>query len=205
MAPVGREKYLDATEVKQLRETSAARAALDLQRGRSQGALTWMIVDLALSTGLRVSELVRVTCGDINLRRGSLRVWRLKRRTGPQRETIALGKELAGHLRTYLEWKVLRDEATGPGDPLLVGKRGPLTARGLQQAWKVAIKRSGLPVELSIHCARHTAATHLLRRTGNLRIVQRQLGHASVSTTANLYCGIAFEDLEAALSGLYAE
>ena len=53
-----------------------------------------------------------------------------------------------------------------------VGKRGPLTAQGLMQVWKTAVKRAGLPKELSIHSARHTLAVHLLRKTGNLRQVQ---------------------------------
>ena len=84
------------------------------------------------------------------------------------------------HLREYLEWD---DRKKGP---LFVGKRGPLTAQGLQRLWKAAIKRTGLPTELSIHCARHTIAVHLLRKTGNLRQVQKQLGHASPATTASL-------------------
>jgi len=40
------------------------------------------------------------------------------------------------------------------------------------QVWKTAVKRAGMPKELSIHSARHTLAVHLLRKTGNLRQVQ---------------------------------
>lgn len=60
-----------------------------------------------------------------------------------------------------------------------------------------------LPKELSNHTARHTLAVHLLRRTGNLRQVQKQLGHASPVTTANMYADVAFEDMQAGLNGLY--
>ena len=73
----------------------------------------------------------------------------------------------------------------------------------LQQMWKAAIERAGLPEELSIHSARHTLATHLLKKTGNLRQVQKQLGHASPATTANMYADIAFEDMQNGVNGLY--
>jgi integrase len=87
--------------------------------------------------------------------------------------------------------------------PLFVDSRGPLTSRGLQQIWKAAIKWAGLPEELSIHSARHTIAVDLLKKTGNLRQVQKQLGHASPATTANMYADIGFEDMRKGLNGLY--
>jgi len=71
------------------------------------------------------------------------------------------------------------------------------------QVWKTAVKRAGLPKELSIHSARHTLAVHLLRKTGNLRQVQKQLGHASPATTANLYADVSFEDMQAGVTGVY--
>ena len=82
---------------------------------------------------------------------------------------------------------------------------GPMTARGLQQAWKSAVRRAGLPDELSIHSARHTLAVVLLRKTGNLRLVQKQLGHSSPTTTANMYADVTFADMQDAVDGLYDE
>jgi integrase/recombinase XerC/integrase/recombinase XerD len=61
-----------------------------------------------------------------------------------------------------------------------------------------------LPKELAIHSARHSIAVHLLKKTGNLRQVQKQLGHASPATTANMYADISFEDMQEGLNGLYA-
>ena len=88
--------------------------------------------------------------------------------------------------------------------PLFVGCRGSLTAQGLQRIWKRAISKASLPRELSIHAARHTLATTLLRKTGNLRLVQKALGHSSPVTTANMYADVTFEDMQAGVSGLYA-
>ncbi len=84
-----------------------------------------------------------------------------------------------------------------------MGCRGPLTAQGLQPIWKRAVKLAGLPAGLSIHSARHTLAVRLLRKTKNLRQVQKQLGHSSPATTANMYADVSFEDMQAGVSGLY--
>jgi integrase len=112
-------------------------------------------------------------------------------------ESLALGKDLIQHLKEYIEW-------TGrTKGELFVGQRGPLSAQGLQQVWKVAIKQAGLPKELSIHSARHTLAVHLLKKTSNLRQVQKQLGHASPAVTANMYADISFEDMQNGVTGLY--
>ena len=96
-------------------------------------------------------------------------------------------------------------QPTGETDALFVGKRGPLTAQGLQQIWKRAIRDADLPKELSIHCARHTLATHLLRKTKNLRQVQKQLGHASPATTANMYADVTFDEMKDGVTGLYGD
>ena len=65
------------------------------------------------------------------------------------------------------------------------------------------MRRAGLPDELSIHSARHTLAVVLLRKTGNLRLVQKQLGHSSPTTTANMYADVSFADMQDAVDGLY--
>ncbi len=212
MAAIDRTKYMSVEEVKQLRTVTEARAIVDLRAGRVNGPLAWMVVDLALSTGLRVSEIAALNVEDVDLKRGCLSVARLKRRK-PVRETLAIGKDLIDHLKTFLTWRSARvsdmDKAARKGlattkGSLFVGCRGPLTAQGLQRIWKAAIKRAGLPEELSIHSARHTIAVALLRRTGNLRQVQKQLGHSSPATTANMYADVPFEDMQSGVTGLYA-
>ena len=75
-----RKKYMDASEVKQLRDSMEGRALLDLKAGRVRGPLAWVVVDTALSTGLRVNELAKLQCADFNARRRSLLVWRTKKK-----------------------------------------------------------------------------------------------------------------------------
>ena len=191
---IDRSKYMSKEEVRQFRTVTEAKAIVDLRAGRVTGPLAWAVVDVALSTGLRVSEMASLKVKDIDLQRGCLTVVRLKRKK-KTRESLAIGNGIAKHLKEFIA-----DRKSGP---LFVGSRGPLTAQGLQCIWREAIKRAGLPKELSIHSARHTIAVYLLKKTGNLRFVQKQLGHASPATTANMYADISFEDMKNGVNGLY--
>ena len=213
MAVIDRTKYMSAEEVRQLRTVAEARAIVDLKAGRVNGVLGWMAVDFALSTGLRVSEIAKVNVEDIDLKRGLVTVSRAKKRRRVKPEPLALGKDLADHLKAYLAWRAgriadlpesMRAGLVATKGALFIGCRGPLTAQGLQRVWKAAVKRAGLPKELSIHSARHTLAVHLLRKTGNLRQVQKQLGHSSPTITAAMYADVTFEDMQDGLSGLYS-
>jgi len=88
------------------------------------------------------------------------------------------------HIRTYLARKhPLSDDLDYRGETFISG--------------------ATVPEESSIHSARHTIAVQLLKKTGNLRQIQKQLGHASPATTANMYADITFEDMQNGLNGLY--
>lgn len=197
-----RTRYLDIDEVSRLRTVTEAAAIKDMQVGRMRGVLAWAIVDTALSTGLRVSEIVSLHVGDFNARRKALRVTRRKRRR-PVAETLALSPEFARHLTQFIAWKRDAGQPYHPDAALFIGKRGTLTKQGAQKIWRRAMAEAGLPGELSIHSARHTVAVHLLRKTRNLRHVQKQLGHTSPTVTAAMYADVPFDDMSEGVTGLY--
>ena len=182
-----RAKYMDEKEIDQLVKSCKEWESNDLRFGKLQGVKVWALVDTALSTGLRVQELANLKAADIYFKQKSLKVTRVKKKKKVV-ETLPISKELADHLKTYLNGRTT-------GTIFGVGRAA------LQQRFHAAIKHAHLRDDLSIHACRHTLAVRLLKSSGNLRLVQLQLGHSSPQTTA-VYADIAFDDRQAALDKL---
>ncbi|MHC4520092.1 MAG: tyrosine-type recombinase/integrase, partial [Planctomycetota bacterium] len=137
MSAVDRTKYMSVEEVKTLRTVTEAKSIVDLRAGRVNGVVGWMVVDMALATGLRVSEIAALAVEDVDLKRGCLKVVRVKKRKKANgKETLAIGKDLVDHLRQFLVWRSARigslDRQYRKGlaatkGPLFVGCRGPLS------------------------------------------------------------------------------
>ena len=146
------------------RETALGRAA-------DRAAL-----ELLYGGGLRVSELCGLKVGDLDLGSGLARVMG----KGSRERVIPVGDAAVAATRDYLG---LRGGAAR-GEPLLLARRGgPLHPRAVQRMLKDRLRAAGLPMDLSPHKLRHACATHLLAGGADLRHVQEQLGHASLSTT----------------------
>lgn len=198
-------KYLDRREVRKL-TASARRYAEVAQRDEAiRPIVRWMTVDLALATGLRAAEMVSILWRDLDENAAYIRVHRGKKRRGqPVIEAIAISDSLVQHLVAYRADLRARLRPATDDDHVLQGERGPLTRTALWRQWQYALKLAGLAPR-PLHHARHTLAVHLLRGTGNLRLVQKQLGHSNPTVTANLYADVPYEDMRAAANGVYGD
>jgi integrase/recombinase XerC len=99
---------------------------------------------------------------------------------GSKERVVPVGETALAAVRAYL---ALRGQPAR-GEPLLLAPRGgPLYPRTVQLMLKRKLASAGLPADLTPHKLRHACATHLLANGADLRLVQEQLGHASLSTT----------------------
>jgi site-specific recombinase XerC len=107
-------------------------------------------------------------------------------------------------VREFFRWKERWGEPCGGDDPLLCGPGGRrLSKRTLQAMVTRAFAAADVQGHRT-HDLRHSYACHLLRASGhNLRLVQKQLGHASIRTT-EVYADIFDPDADRAVEGVSA-
>ncbi|HYC76990.1 MAG TPA: tyrosine-type recombinase/integrase [Planctomycetota bacterium] len=126
-----------------------------------------MLVRLLLGAGLRIGSALGVDVGDVDLDRGELAVRTAK---GDRPDTVFLSSDLVLRLRRFIGER--RD------GPLFTTERGTrLTAR------QAARRFAALGIPGSLHTLRHTFATGLLAKTGDLALVQAALRHRSIAST----------------------
>jgi site-specific recombinase XerD len=197
-------KYLNEEEIRRLRQSAEDRAIVDLRKGRRTGIVEWMVLDLAC-LGLRASEIRNLQVGDVHIaNRSFLAVRTLKRRLAVV-DQLPLEGGLRDHLKEYLLWKQSAGESMNPESPLLVSNKGTgFSLRGIEHLAKRMMAAAGLDPRFSLHSLRHTTAVHLLRKTNNLRLVQKVLRHSSSSVTEQ-YADVMEDDLRQSLDGLYGE
>lgn len=133
------------------------------------------VLSLCYGAGLRISEALALTKGDLESQ-----VLRVTGKGGRVR-MVPLIEAVRKSIDLYLE---LCPFALEPEEPLFRGVKGGVLSPRLIQLRVAQLRGAlGLPPSATPHALRHSFATHLLGRGGDLRAIQELLGHASLSTT----------------------
>ena len=138
------------------------------------------MLGLLYASGMRVSELVALNLGDVDLEDGSVRCFG----KGNKERLIPIVPRAILAVKEYLQED--RSQLVHDTDEkaLFVNFRGErLTRQGLWQILKGYAKSANLEVKITPHTLRHSFATHMLNGGADLRVVQELLGHANISTT----------------------
>lgn len=182
-------QYLSEAEKRKLLKALRSGSSTEASRDRA-------IFELFLGTGIRLQELVSLDVEDIDLAARQLRV----RAKGGSQQVKFLKSNLRSLLRAYLKQR--RKADVGRYRALFLSNRGSrLSQRQVARRLEHWLGMAGIAKKLSPHALRHTFATHLYSRTGDILVVQRALGHRDLSTTL-IYTHLVDSQLENAIERL---
>jgi len=153
------------------------------------------IIELALGTGLRVSEISTLKVEDIDLKRGGNSLI-VRHGKGNRLREVKFSSSLKTLIQEYLGYRRCDSVFLFPSQ-----RQDHMFPTAIQKVFKKWAKRAGLPARYSIHSCRHTYATNLYRISQNLRLVQLQLGHSNPQTTS-VYAAVLDEDIKKAVEKL---
>jgi len=182
-APKGKKRLpenLDADRMARLLDIQGKGPLVDRDRA---------ILELLYSSGLRLSELTGLNCGDVDMMDATVRVTG----KGNKDRIIPVGRKALQALR---QWDQSRLMLAGNDEKaLFVSNRGTrLSTRSVQARVSHWARRQGIDTHVYPHLFRHSFATHLLESSHDLRGVQELLGHANISTT-QVYTHLDFQHL----------
>ncbi len=148
--------------------------------GKPLGIRDRAMLEMMYGSGLRVSELINVRLGDINIPERFLRCTG----KGEKERIVPVSRPAAEWTLRYIH-EVRRKLLKQKRSELLFlnAHGGQLTRQGFFKILKGYAAQANLQVAISPHTLRHSFATHLLQNGADLRAVQELLGHTDISTT----------------------
>jgi len=147
------------------------------------------IYELLYSSGLRLGEALGLTISDVHGIPEELRILG----KGSKERIVPVGKRAREALSHWMEQRSEWDRAQT--DRLFITKKGQsVSSRTIQRRLDLRAKAAGLDQHVHPHALRHSAATHLLESSGDLRAIQEFLGHQSLATT-QIYTHLDFQHL----------
>lgn len=165
----------------------------------------WPLIEFALLTGIRLSNLIRLTWSDV--KSDGYIVLRVKsRKPGGKIHRVPVTRimrlllaEQNGLHPIY----VFTYECKRSRGKRKKGERYPFSKNGWRKAWMEALAAAGIE-DFRFHDLRHTAATRVARRYRNLKVVQKMLGHANIASTAR-YAHATEDDVRQAMEDTHSD
>jgi integrase/recombinase XerD len=164
--------------------------ALDVEARESDiGRRDQTLFTLLLRSGMRLSAALATDVEDFDLRTGAV----VTRGKHAHVQRVFLPRDVVHLLRAHLK-------RTGiTSGPVFLGRGGRLSARQVQFRFHRYIDLAGIDRPVTVHSLRHSFATRLRQRTGDLQIVQAALGHRDIAST-QVYCQLAEEEIRRAVA-----
>ena len=162
-----------------IREVENLMAAPDMHT--PLGVRDRAMFELFYSSGLRVSELIRLTLDDLFLKEEFVRVFG----KGSKERIVPLSDDAISIITLYIDRfrHRLMKKGLYNSHLFLNSRGGGISRQGVWKKLKECARLAGIEKEISPHKLRHTFATHLLEGGADLRSVQLMLGHSSINTT----------------------
>ncbi|MBP1708030.1 MAG: xerC [Chloroflexi bacterium] len=167
-------KPISVAQARRLLEEPAKNTSTEAKRDKA-------MLELLYASGMRVSELVALNLGDVDISGGYVRCFG----KGHKERMIPIYPRAAQSIDEYLkESRPHIVQNRSDEKALFLNVRGErLTRQGLWQILKGYARDANLEVAVTPHTLRHSFATHMLNGGADLRMVQELLGHANISTT----------------------
>jgi integrase/recombinase XerD len=139
------------------------------------------LLEMLYATGLRVTELVSLNVGDVNIASATVRV---VQRKDKRERLVPIHQRALEPLQDYMEQGRIQLLRNPEERALFLNHRGQrLTRQGLWLIVKHYVREVGIHEDVTPHTLRHTFAAHLLDKKADLKYVQALLGHANIATT----------------------
>jgi len=178
-----------------LDEDTVARLMEQPDRSTPEGVRDTAILELLYSTGIRLSEMLGLKLGDVNLYDRTIKVTG----KGNKQRIVPLGSQACRAINAYL--RIRPGFARGSAGPAASGRvfltvRGNgMNPKGVNLLMNKYIGQVSEIAKKSPHVLRHSCATHLLNRGADLQAVRELLGHESLSTT-QVYTHVSIDRLK---------
>ncbi len=186
-------KFLNPLEIQKLRRELSQKA----KSGKRRDVSRWLIIDLALSSGLRASEMCDLSINDIHIGYGQNSIF-VRCGKGNKPANVIINESLKKHLKDFIKWRGVNSGL------LLINERGVKYNRNaLFKLMKRIFKAYGLPERYNTHSLRHSFCSELYRNTQDLRLVQTQARHSDPKTTTT-YANLLSDEIKEGMEKLFS-